>query len=154
MSIQVVEKESMKVVGISWSGTYSETGTIPNLFNVLEERLEEIPNKVVEPMMVAPFHSRETELTYYVTKPVEKIEVVPKGMVGFTIPAKNYVYTVHNGKADEVDETYKRLFTFMDEYGYEQDHQALSMEIYKQEHKERNANGELYFEIYLPVKTY
>jgi predicted transcriptional regulator YdeE len=42
----------------------------------------------------------------------------------------------------------------MKEYGYEQDHNALSIEVYKEEHKHLNANGELQFDIYLPVKTY
>lgn len=154
MDIQVVEKNELRVVGISWNGSYTETNKIPKLFTKFEQRLEEISFKTEEPVLIAPFHSRETEFTYYVTAPVEKITEIPEGMVGFTIPSKNYVVTTHKGKADEVENTYNLLFTWMKEYGYEQDHQALSLEIYKEEHKEQNASGDLHFEIYLPVMVY
>ncbi|MBM7652963.1 GyrI-like domain-containing protein [Neobacillus cucumis] len=154
MGIKVIEKEEIKVVGIPWTGTYSELETIPSLFNKMEKRIKEVACLSNEPVVIAPFHGRETELTYYVTKPVEKIENVPEGMVGFSIPRKNYVYTTHNGSMEEIENTYRRLFTWMEEYGFEQDHQALGLEIFKEEHKQQNQLGELHFEIYLPVKTY
>lgn len=154
MSIQVVEKEEMKVVGISWNGTYSQINTLPNLFKEMINRLEEISYQTKEPVLIAPFHSRETELTYYVTAPVEKIEEIPEGMVGFTIPSKNYVFATHIGSQEEVEDTYKKIYSWMGEYGYEQDHNALSIEVYKEEHDHLNSTGELHFDIYLPVKTY
>jgi AraC family transcriptional regulator len=154
MDIQVIEKKEMKVVGISWNGNYSQFKEIPQLFNVMEKRLEEIDFQTKDPVLVAPFHSRETEFTYYVTKPVEKIETVPDGMVAFTIPCKNYCVSTHKGRPEEVENTYEQMFTWMKEYGYEQDHHALSLEIYKEEHKQENAAGNLHFDIYLPVKVY
>jgi len=154
LGIQVVVKDELKVVGISWNGNYSQKRTIPVLFNELEKRLTEIANRTEEPVFIAPFHSRETEFTYYVTAPVKKLEKIPEGMVGFTIPRKNYVYATHKGKVDEVEKTYQEIFTWMKDYGYEHDHSALSLEVYKEEHKEKNVNGELHFDIYLPVKTY
>ncbi|MBV7504664.1 GyrI-like domain-containing protein [Bacillus sp. sid0103] len=154
MSIQVIEKEEMKVVGISWNGTYSQIHTLPSLFKEMLNRLEEVSYQTNEPVLIAPFHSRETEFTYYVTTPVKKIEEVPEGMVGFTIPSKNYVFATHHGSLEEVDNTYKKIYFWMEEYGYEQDHNALSIEVYKEEHKQLNANGKLHFDIYLPIKTY
>ncbi|GHH96821.1 GyrI-like domain-containing protein [Neobacillus kokaensis] len=154
MGIKVVEKEEIKVVGISWNGSYSQTDKIPSLFQLLEERIEEVPLQTKEPVLIAPFHSRESEFTYYVTTPVEEVEEIPDGMVGFSIPRKHYVCTTHKGSPEEVENTYRRLLAWMEEYGYEQDHQALSLEIYKEEHKQQNAAGNLHFEIYLPVKTY
>jgi AraC family transcriptional regulator len=154
MDIKVVEKDSLKVVGISWNGTYSQTSSIPHMFTELEERLEEIPYKAEEPVLIAPFHSRESEFTYYVTAPVEKIESIPAGMVGFTIPPKNYVFTTHIGKPEEVENTYLQLFKWMEEYGYDHDQNALSLEIYQEEHKPQNTNENLRFEIYLPLKVY
>jgi predicted transcriptional regulator YdeE len=154
MSIQVIEKEEMKVVGISWNGTYSQISTLPSLFKEMLNRLEEVSYQTNEPVLIAPFHSRETEFTYYVTTPVEKIEEIPEGMVGFTIPSKNYVFATHNGSHEDVEHTYQQIYSWMKEYGYEQDQNALSIEVYKEEHKHHNANGELHFDIYLPVKTY
>jgi len=154
MSIQVIEKEEMKVVGISWNGTYSQINTLPTLFKKMVNRLAEVSYQTNEPVLIAPFHSRETEITYYVTTPVEKIEAIPDGMVGFTIPSKNYVYATHRGSHEEVENTYKQIYSWMEEYGYEQDYNALSIEVFKEEHNHQNENGELYFDIYLPVKTY
>jgi AraC family transcriptional regulator len=154
MGIQVIEKEEMKVVGISWNGSYSQISTIPSLFKKMINRLEEVSYQTHEPVLIAPFHSRETEITYYVTTPVDKIDEIPEGMVGFTIPSKNYVFATHKGSQEEVKNTYKRVYSWMEEYGYEQDHNALSLEVYKEEHKHLNAHGELHFDIYLPVKTY
>lgn len=154
MEIQVVEKEEMNVVGISWNGDYSQAGAIPKLFREMENRLPEVPNRIVEPVLIAPFHSRETEFTYYVTTQVETLEQIPEGMVGFTIPSKNYVVATHTGDPSEVQNTYLQMFAWMKEYGYDQDYQALSLEVYKEEHKEQNASGDLHFQIYLPVKSY
>ncbi|MFZ7943483.1 MULTISPECIES: GyrI-like domain-containing protein [Bacillaceae] len=154
MGIQVIKREETKVVGISWNGTYSEMSTIPELFTKMRERLNEVSHQTREPFLIAPFHSRETEFTYYVTKPVEKLDEIPEGMIGFTIPGKNYVNTVHKGSLENVLETYNRLFAWMEEYGYERDHYALCLEIFKEEHKLQNGLDDLHFEIYVPVKTY
>ena len=155
MGIMVIEKEEIKVVGIPWTGTYAEVNkTIPSLFNKMEERLEEVSCLTNEPVVIAPFHNRETDLTYYVTKPVGNIESVPEGMVGFSIPRKNYACITHKGSLAEVKNTYRKLFTWMKEYGYEQDYHALGLEIYKEEDKQQNTSGELNFEIYLPVRSY
>jgi predicted transcriptional regulator YdeE len=152
LEIQVLEKEELKVVGISWSGTYSQLNNIPELFDVMKERIDEVPNQTKDSVLIAPFHSRETELTYYVTTPVEKLEDVPEGMVGFTIPRKNYVYSSHKGSLEEVENTYREMLVWMQEYGYDLDDHALSLEIFNQTSLKND--GSLQLELYLPVKTY
>lgn len=144
----------MNVVGICWNGSYFKTGGIPFLFIEIERLLDHIPYKINEGTIITPFHNRETEFTYYVTTEVEKIGELPEGLVGFTIPGKNYVCTTHIGKADEVETTYNHLFKWMDDYGYEQDYKALSLEIYQKDNNKPIDNGELYFDIYIPVKKY
>jgi predicted transcriptional regulator YdeE len=154
LAIQVVEKEEMNVVGIPWNGTFAQMEKIPSLFSKLKARIKEVPYQKKEEMLIAPFHIRETEITYYVTTPVEVIDEIPDGMVGFTIPRKNYVFGVHKGRKEDVENTYLRMYQWMNEYGYDQDHQALGLEIFKEEHKYQNLAGDLHFDIYLPVKTY
>jgi predicted transcriptional regulator YdeE len=152
LDIQVLEKEEMKVVGISWSGTYSQMNIIPELFDVMKERIDEVPNQTNNSILIAPFHSRETEFTYYVTTLVERLENVPEGMVGFTIPRKNYVCTSHKGSLEEVENTYRKTLVWMQEYGYDLDDRALSLEIFKQ--NAINNDGNIQLDLYLPVKTY
>jgi predicted transcriptional regulator YdeE len=152
LEIQVLEKEEIKVIGISRSGTYSQMYNIPDLFNEMKERLEEVPNQTNEAILIAPFHSRETEFTYYVTTPVEKVENVPDGMVGFTIPSKNYVYSSYKGSLEELENTYQQMLVWMQEYGYELDERALSLKVLNE--NELNSEGSMNFELYLPVKSY
>lgn len=152
MNIQVLEKEEIKVVGISRSGTYSQMSNIPDLFDELKERLEEVPNQTNDAVLIAPFHSRETEFTCYIATPVEKVENVPPGMVGFTIPRKNYVCSSHKGSLEELENTYREMLVWMEEYGYDLDGNALSLEVLKQESFDNE--DRLHFELYLPVKSY
>jgi predicted transcriptional regulator YdeE len=152
LEIQVLEKEEIKVIGISGSGTYSQMDNIPELFNEMKGRLEEVPNQTNDAIVIAPFHSRETEFTYYVTTPVEKVENVPDGMVGFTIPRKNYVYSSFNGSLEELESTYRQMLVWMQEYGYELDNHALSLKVFKE--NEFISKGSMHFELYLPVKSY
>lgn len=154
MDIQVVEKNEISVVGISWNGTYSQINTIPHLFEEMEARLKEVSNQKNSPVLIAPFHRRETEFTYYVTTPVEKLEEIPEGMIGFTIPSKNYVCSVHRGSLEEVENTYQQMLEWMNEYGYDLDDHALSLEVFKEDYKNHIARDNFNFEIYLPVKTY
>lgn len=155
MDIQVIEKKELKVVGISWNGNYSQMNKIPELFHEFKDRLKEIKEPKDDSVLIAPFHSRETDLTYYLTKAVKKIDDIPAGMVGFTIPQKNYVYATHMGLPNQVGDTYQKIFAWMKEYGYEQDYQALSLEIYEDEIKNINSlETPLLFDIYIPVKKY
>jgi AraC family transcriptional regulator len=150
-----MEKKELKVVGIAWNGSYSRIKEIPGLFEKLQFRFDEVFYQSEEPIMIAPFHSRETELTYYVTIPVEKIDMIPEGMVGFTIPAKSYVLGTHFGTPAEIDQTYSKIYSWMKEYGYEKDQNALSLEVYDRDFKRLNsAKKQLNFDIYIPIKKY
>lgn len=155
MDIRVIEREEIKVVGIAWNGLYSQVKQIPQLFTCLENRIDEVLYQKNDHLFIAPFHCRETELTYYVTVPVEEISLVPEGMVGFTIPEKHYIFCTHYGTASEIAHTYQRIKGWMEDYGYEQDHQALCLEVYNASIKEnQNLQEKIHFEIYVPVKTY
>ncbi|WML52828.1 GyrI-like domain-containing protein [Neobacillus sp. PS3-12] len=155
MDIRVIEREEMKVVGIPWNGTYAQMDQIPFLFARMKQRSDEVLFQRNQNIFIAPFHGRETELTYYVTVPVEEITYIPEGMTGFTIPEKNYVFCTHNGMAAEIEHTYQRIEAWMEEYGYEQDNQALSLEVYNSNINEIDFSDELIkFEIYIPVKKY
>ncbi|WP_052404831.1 GyrI-like domain-containing protein [Bacillus rubiinfantis] len=154
MGMQVVEKGEIKVVGIPWSGTYTEINQLPFLFDEMKQRLRDVPYQTNEPILIAPFHGRETELTYYFTTPVSEIKEIPEGMVGFTIPRKFYVCTTHSGRQDEIRHTYQQLFNWMKEYGYEQDFHALSLEVFHDVYSLLDESGSRFFDIYVPLKTY
>lgn len=151
----MIEREEMKVVGIAWNGTYSQMEQLPFLFETMKLRYDEVLFQKNQNIFIAPFHGREAELTYYVTVPVEEINFVPEGMVGFTIPEKNYVFCTHKGTAAEIEHTYRRIEAWMEDYGYEQDYQALSLEVYESSINKSDFSDEIIeFEIYIPVKKY
>lgn len=152
MEVQVLEKEELKVVGISRSGTYSQMSNILELIDEMKDRLEEVPNQTNDSILIAPFHRRETEFTYYLTTPVEKVENVPDGMIGFTIPRKNYVCSSHKGRPEELENTYRKMLVWMQEYGYDLDNHALSLKVLKENKIDNDVS--MHFELYLPVKSY
>jgi AraC family transcriptional regulator len=155
LNIRVIEREEMKVVGIPWNGSYTELDQIPKLFTMMKNRFDEVNCKKNDNIFISPYHGRETELTYYVTVPVEDFNYVPEGMVAFTIPEKSYVFCIHNGSAAEIEHTYGKIQDWMHEYGYEQDFQALSLEVYKTTFNEEHFyHDQIQFEIYIPVKKY
>lgn len=155
LDIRVIKKEAFQVVGIPWNGTLAQREHIQRLFTEMEHRVDEVLCPAEDSVWIAPYHSRETEITYYVTIPVEKIVDVPNGMVGFTIPEKSYLFGNYRGSAADVNDTYINMFAWMREYGYEQDYQALCLEIYQQDftHKDNKEDG-LQVDIYLPIKQY
>lgn len=69
-------------------------------------------------------------------------------MVGFTIPRKNYVCSSHKGSLEELENTYREMLVWMEEYGYDLDGNALSLEVLKDNDNSTN------FELYLPIKSY
>jgi len=151
MEIQVVTLENLYVVGFAWSGPYANSSEIPLLFSQFEQRLAEIEAPVTTEWIYAPFHSRETEFTYYVTLAVDELRTRPSGMTGFQIPGKSYAKATHQGPAAEVTATYRTMFSWIKENGYRQNPSALTIERY--DRSRDNASKEyLQYDIYLPLQ--
>jgi len=153
MKFKVVTMGPKKLVGISWSGPYSQIEDIPKLFQEFEARIDEIPKESKESSFICPFHDRKTEFTYYVTIEVERLDFVPPGMVSIELPHQKYIKGIHEGSQNEVQNTYNKLFDWMKQNGYSKDDRSLSIEIYHEEDEEMNKSIEnRKFEIYIPVK--
>lgn len=155
MDIRVVDKAGFQVVGMSWSGPYSQMEQIPRLFSEFRLRVDEILYPTGDDVIIALFHCRETDLTYYVAAPVVQIAEVPDGMTGFLVPEKSYVFACHNGPKVKLEETYIKMSEWMKEYGYEQDQFALGIEIHPiTVLNKRNTSEPMQIDIYLPIKKY
>jgi AraC family transcriptional regulator len=151
MEIQVVTLQPKKVVGIGWTGPYSELHHIPKLFDELAGREQDI-QKRKGTSYICPFHDRKTDFTYYVTVEVEAFDHVPEGMVALDLPAQTYASTTFHGHAKDVQEAYVTVFRWMEEQGYKKDYHALSLEIYHEEDEEINrSEDERKFDLYVPL---
>lgn len=152
MNIKIVTLDPKKLIGISWSGPYSQMQNIPKLFQEFEARLEEIQQKTEETAFICPFHDRKTDFTYYVTIEVESFDPIPPDMVGIELPEQKYIKGIHEGPENEVQNTYYKLFDWMKQNGYSKDYRSLSIEIYHEDDEEINKSSEnRKFEIYIPV---
>ncbi|KIO64196.1 hypothetical protein B4064_2811 [Caldibacillus thermoamylovorans] len=152
MEIKVIKEEPKILIGISWSGSFSQSYMIPSLFEDFEKRIEEISNKVKEEAIICPFHDRKTDFTYYVTHEVTHIEHIPNGMISLQLPEQKYVKAAHNGKTEDIDNTYIKIFNWMNQNHLKKDYQSLSIEKYlKKDEAINRAKDYKKFEIYVPI---
>jgi AraC family transcriptional regulator len=153
MDIQIVMKQPLKLIGIGWTGPYSQVNEIPQLFARFAARENEIVNQIGN-TYICPFHDRKTDFTYYVTVAVDSFDHVPEGMVSLELPEQKYAFASYHGPEKQVEKAYINIFRWLRENGYEKDYSALSLEIYHEEDEEVNrSDNERKFDIYVPVKS-
>jgi predicted transcriptional regulator YdeE len=152
MDIQIVIMPPLKVIGMGWTGPYSQGYEIPKLFDQFAAREKEIVNQK-DNKYICPFHDRKTDFTYYVTVEVDSFDHVPEGMVSLELPEQKYAFASYHGPAKEVEQAYINIFNWLRENGYEKDYSALSLEIYHEEDEEVNrSENKRKFDMYVPVK--
>ncbi len=154
MEPTIVSKESMNLIGVDWSGPYTQR-EIPELWKVFVERVGEIGGRINQSEYVCPSHGRKTDFTYYITVQVASLEAIPAGMKGIIIPAQTYVKITHRGPMEQVGETYDRLFRWMAESGYQPNREELWLEVYDDRYRsaiDDPNRAENEYEIYMPVQ--
>ena len=90
---------------------------IPLAAKQLDERKEEIANVLNLPYQFGAFvvdASSEDEEGYWVCYQVKKVEHVPEGMVGLTIPSQIYAVMKHKGSNKKILHTYEKLHSWID----------------------------------------
>ncbi|ASS74233.1 hypothetical protein CIG75_04035 [Tumebacillus algifaecis] len=154
MEPKVVTKNSMKLVGIAWSGAYADAKEIPALWIDFVARAEEISERVSPEAFISPCHGRQTEFTCYLTAEVADFTTFPEGMKGITIPAQTYVQITHRGPMTAVEATYTRLYRWIEENGYQPNRAELWLEVYDErynsaKHDPNRAENE--YDIFMPI---
>ncbi|WRP08705.1 GyrI-like domain-containing protein [Rossellomorea aquimaris] len=95
---------------------------IPKAAVKLKERVDEIQYLVNKQVQLGAFVAEDTAADlegYWVGMEVEKIEVIPPGMVSLTIPPQTYVSTFYQGTNHGIRDAYRDMHEWAKMNGYE-----------------------------------
>ncbi|WP_020616880.1 GyrI-like domain-containing protein [Paenibacillus daejeonensis] len=143
----LVNKPSLNLVGISYSGPYS---TLPEQAIRLQSeflaRKHELNNPVKSPALYSPFHGNEVFATYWTCYEVNHLEEIPEGMVQFTVPEHTYAMVTCTN--ERMGEGYEQIAAWMADNDLIKDDNAVTIEVfYIDEHLEEEP-----VEILIPIK--
>ncbi|MFS0722869.1 GyrI-like domain-containing protein [Paenibacillus sp. 1P07SE] len=143
----MVNKPSLNLVGISYSGPYS---TLPEQAIRLQSeflaRKHELHTPINASVLYSPFHGNEVFATYWSSYETAHLEEVPEGMVQFTIPEHTYAMVTCTN--ERMGEGYEQIAAWMAENNLKKDDNAVTIEVYYiDEHLEEEP-----VEILIPVK--
>jgi len=126
-SIQTVHLEEKKFVGFPVTSSFSfhEPKRIEEAKRQFLERKHEIRHVVNPDEYVCPHFASEVLFTYFFCMEVNELEDIPEGMIGFTIPERNYVTTRSDADPYEV------LHTYIKDNGIDNNSKALALEVYQ-----------------------
>ncbi|MGG4439108.1 GyrI-like domain-containing protein [Brevibacillus fortis] len=154
----IVHVPQKHLVGLSFSGSFPMlVEYMPKLWETFLKRQNEIP-LVISPEVrydISDENRMFQMYTEYIVVEVERFEHIPEGMVGFTILAKSYARFTHTGPMEEVQDTYQRLFGWLNENGHQVNEQALRMERYDQRYVpsvHESARVDNAYEIFIPLR--
>ncbi|MFI8574419.1 GyrI-like domain-containing protein [Rossellomorea aquimaris] len=94
---------------------------IPKAASKLKEKVHEIQHLVNDQVQLGAFIAEDTtgDLDgYWVGMEVEKIEVIPPGMVSLTIPPQTYVSTFYQGANHGIRDAYRDMHEWAEVNGY------------------------------------
>lgn len=159
MDITILELAEKKLVGMKFAGPFTALSVeMPKLWATFLSRVAEVAHLTgaAQPFYGVGDENFEYKThTEFIALEVERFEKIPHGMYGFTLPAQRYLKATHVGPMTGVQDTYRRLFKWMKEHGYEQNLTALRMEQYDQrfiptvDASDREENA---YEILIPIK--
>lgn len=94
---------------------------IPKAASKLNERVHEIQHLINKQVQLGAFIAEDTtgDLDgYWVGMEVEKMEVIPPGMVSLTIPPQTYVSTFYQGTNHGIRDAYRDMHEWAEKNGY------------------------------------
>jgi AraC family transcriptional regulator len=91
------------------------------------------------------------EFEYIASVEVSRLDEVPKGMVGRTIPQQKYAVFAHKGKTDRIKETYKYIYGTWQPKSNCELVKAPDFEYYD-ERFDANNQEDSEMDIYIPIK--
>lgn len=143
--VEFVKVEAKHYIGLSITSSFQ--GHDPKRVETLKQqfmvRRHEIMHAVNPRQYVCPHFNSETLFTYLYCLEVSKLDDIPEGMLGFTIPAHTYAKV-----RTELD-PYEVLHSYLKEQGLQNDTKALALEIYNME----SPRWPDQVDVYVPIKN-
>ncbi|KKB44433.1 GyrI-like domain-containing protein [Bacillus thermotolerans] len=107
---QIVEVGSFTVVGLKVACQAAQlTERRMALWERLRTFASEIPNQTTGRFMDICLFKKGSLVIHCVAMQVETVDIIPDGMTTFSIPAQSYVYTSHQGPAENVQQSLHQI---------------------------------------------
>jgi len=147
MKVPVVTKEAFTIIGIEYFGK-NQKGEIPALWQVFNERDEEIKNRMRTACYgVCGTMDQEGNFSYVAGVEVPEVEELPDGMTVKNVATGKYAQFTYKDDLSKLQDFYGNIHSkWLKENGLEYDLRP-DFEYYDERFMK---NGE--FEIYIPVK--
>lgn len=131
LQCDLISREAMSVVGMSFAGPFPQSfpASAVDVQRRFWNRRLEVLHRAPGDILLSPYAtSNECFVTYFAACQVDRIESVPDGMVGFTIPAHTYARVICTNRT--IGEGYGQLERFMKENGHVSLRNACAIEVF------------------------
>lgn len=152
LQVKLVELPELLMIGIPVNVSYKH-GDFSKIGRNKEEfkrRLAEIPNAVNPAEFYAPWYNCEVMFTYFYCLQVSSLEHIPEGMMGFSIPAHNYLFVEYDGVYPFDPDPYEAIHQYRDENDIKVNKEAMILEKFT--FADEGQDGRVVVEIYGPVE--
>lgn len=152
----LMTKKSFTVVGMTYFGS-NQHDEIPDLWQVFIDRIKEIGDCVSPETTlgvcdhVEDYDPKKSEFSYMACMEVDDGARIPNGMIMKRIPESQYVVFTHKGSTDNLEDTYRYIYSsyfFKSEFELAE---TPDFELYDKRFKPGEADSEM--DIYVPVKS-
>lgn len=115
---KIIKKESIKLIGKRGSYTL-EKNNIPGLWNQFFKQMNRISSIADGGTYGVSIYKEENDIInieddfnfdYLVGFQVESLDLIPKGMVGYEIPAMDFAVFTHRGLIKDLQDTYDYIY--------------------------------------------
>ncbi|XEC93075.1 GyrI-like domain-containing protein [Paenibacillus tarimensis] len=125
----LVNKPSLNLVGISYSGPYSSfPDEAIRLQTEFLARKHELNDRILLPAVISPYYGNEAFATYWACCEVHHLEHIPDGMVQFTVPEHLYAMVTCTNK--RIGEGYEHIMAWMNERQLIKADNAVTIEVF------------------------
>jgi predicted transcriptional regulator YdeE len=137
-SIQIVSFEEKKFVGIAVTSSFQKVTGIGEASQVFMKRKNGIQCIVNVDEYVCLHFSNEVVFTYIYCMEVSKLETIPEGMIGITVPGSRYAIT-----RSKNEDPYGLINTFLRDNGLESNPQLFAFEVFRFGKEENKYNADI-----------
>ncbi|MGM7723307.1 GyrI-like domain-containing protein [Metabacillus sp. Hm71] len=154
----IVELPAYRGVGLKWSGSYTEIGSLKNLITSMSTRVGELDYAINPDVQLGlSYHLRPDGFVHYSAYEVSEDQQLPDGMTEIYIPKMTYFLT-HHKKDQDIGQTYQSISQWFKESNYEPfvepgityyDPLPIKHERYPKDHDSKQPH----LDIFIPIIT-
>ncbi|NOU93635.1 AraC family transcriptional regulator [Paenibacillus sp. LMG 31456] len=147
MSIELVKlesKEAFTVIGIQCPLSPIEA---PKVWHSFIQNIHLIENRVQSTVSLGVCD--DLNQRYIASVEVDKVDVVPEGMVSLEIPANEYAVFKHKGSIQGINESFQEIGRWLHQNNYKGTHKPPFFELYDERYQGESEESE--FTIYMSL---